>query len=103
MAFDLQDYRCQRNIGFRVEAHGQNCTFDDDGNMVARNPWRTGDAQACSDHLRWEPREGPFISFFTSWNAALKRQQLMLRRGAEDIVDMGLAMKIVLIRCLGVV
>lgn len=87
MAFDLQSYSRHPDIGFRVEVHGQNCTFDDDGNMRARNPSRTGDAQACSDHFRWgSRRKGPFISFFTSWNAALQRQQLMLRRGAEDVV-----------------
>ncbi|KAK4069849.1 uncharacterized protein Triagg1_6644 [Trichoderma aggressivum f. europaeum] len=85
MAFDLQTYRCQRSIGFRVEAHG-NCTFDKHGNMIARNPWRTGDAQACRDHLQWTRREGPFISFFTSWKAALRRQQFMLSRGAEEVV-----------------
>ncbi|KAL6791965.1 hypothetical protein J3E68DRAFT_57605 [Trichoderma sp. SZMC 28012] len=93
MAFDLQNYRCQRNIGFRVEADGQNCTFDDDGNMVARNPWRTGDAQACSDHLRWRPREGPFISFFTSWNAALRRRQWMLNNGAREVIIVAVWLK----------
>ncbi|KAL6824015.1 hypothetical protein V8C40DRAFT_28990 [Trichoderma camerunense] len=86
MAFDLQTYRCQRSIGFRVESHGQNCTFDDEGNMVARNPWRTGDAQACSDHFRWgSRRKGPFISFFTSWRAALRRRQWMLNNGASEV------------------
>ncbi|KAL7959981.1 hypothetical protein V8C34DRAFT_277926 [Trichoderma compactum] len=90
MAFDLQTYRCQRSIGFRVEVHDenhpyQNCTFND-GDMIARNPWRTGDAQACRDHFRWgSRRRGPFISFFTSWKAALRRQQLMLSRGAEEV------------------
>ncbi|KAL6811077.1 hypothetical protein GGI42DRAFT_207692 [Trichoderma sp. SZMC 28013] len=86
MAFDLQNYRRQPDIGFRVEAHGRNCTFDKHGNMIARNPWRTGDAQACSDHLQWRRRDGPFILFFTSWNAALRRQQQMLSWGAEEVV-----------------
>ncbi|KAJ4860516.1 hypothetical protein T069G_05504 [Trichoderma breve] len=61
--------------------------------MRARNPSRTADAQACSDHLQWRPREGPFISFFTSWNAALQRQQLVLRRRAEEVVIVAVWLK----------
>ncbi|EHK16783.1 uncharacterized protein TRIVIDRAFT_65470 [Trichoderma virens Gv29-8] len=40
--------------------------------MTARNPWRPGDGQACFDHLLWKQQRGPFISFFTSWRAALE-------------------------------
>ncbi|PTB59390.1 hypothetical protein M431DRAFT_75816 [Trichoderma harzianum CBS 226.95] len=54
--------------------------------MVARNPWRAGDAQACSDHLQWRQREGPFISFFTSWNAALRRQHWLINNGAREVI-----------------
>ncbi|KAL7909476.1 hypothetical protein GGI35DRAFT_384053 [Trichoderma velutinum] len=86
MAFDLQTYRRQPTIGFRVKAYGQNCTFDDDGNMIARNPCRTGNAQACEDHLRWRRRKGPFISFFTSWSAAIRRQQWMLDDGVKEVI-----------------
>ncbi|KAL7802807.1 hypothetical protein V8C43DRAFT_80992 [Trichoderma afarasin] len=94
MAFNLQSYRRHPDIGFRVEARGRNCTFDKHGNMRARNPWRTGDAQACRDHFRWGSRQkGPFISFFTSWSAALERQRLMLRWGDEEVLIIAVWLK----------
>ncbi|KAL7936041.1 hypothetical protein V8C35DRAFT_296684 [Trichoderma chlorosporum] len=91
MAFDLQAFRCSRDIGFRVEVHDRNhpkrnCTFDKYGNMRARNPMHNGDAQACRDHLRWKGGGGPFISFFASWRAALCRRQTMIGWGAREVI-----------------
>ncbi|KAI5925840.1 hypothetical protein F4810DRAFT_658500 [Camillea tinctor] len=84
MTFDLQSFCRPWDIGFRVEVHDdhpvRNCTFDQHGNMTARNPSRSADAQACSDHLRWHKRGGPFISFFTNWNAALQRWRWMVKK-----------------------
>lgn len=64
----------------------RNCTFDQLGNMRARNPSRSADARACLDHLSWRRPGGPFISFFTSWNAALHWRQWMIKQGATEVV-----------------
>lgn len=98
MAFNLQKFHRPCDIGFRVEVHDnhrlRNCTFDEYGNMRARNPLRPGDAQACRDHLKWPRLEGgPFVSFFTSWNAALRRRQWMIERGATEVVIVAVWLK----------
>lgn len=63
--------------------------------MRARDPSRAGDAQACLDHLRWRRSEGPFISFFTNWNAALRRQQWMIEQeqGATEVLIVAVWLK----------
>ncbi|KAK2592791.1 hypothetical protein QQS21_009495 [Conoideocrella luteorostrata] len=91
MDFNLQDFRWPCDIGFRVEVHDtnhrlRNCTFDDDGNMIPRDLFRSADSQACFDHLRWQRPGGPFISFFTTWSAALQRRQWVIDRGATSPV-----------------
>ncbi|KAH7112663.1 hypothetical protein EDB81DRAFT_826995 [Dactylonectria macrodidyma] len=100
MAFDLQTFRRPCDIGFRVEVHDadhprRNCTFDPGGNMRARDPSHTGDAQACLDHLRWRRSGGPFISFFTNWNAALRRQRWMIEQeqGATEVLIVAVWLK----------
>ncbi|KAF4342186.1 6-hydroxy-D-nicotine oxidase [Fusarium beomiforme] len=57
-----------------------------DGDMVARNPWCHVNNQVCRDHLEWRGRPGPFVSFFTNWNAALRRRQWMIDNGATEVV-----------------
>lgn len=91
MTFDLQSCRRRCSVGFRVEVLDvrhprRNCTFDQHGNMGARNPSRSADARACFDHLSWRGSGGPFISFFTNWNAALHRRQRMIEQGATEVV-----------------
>ncbi|KAI8648836.1 hypothetical protein NCS56_01499600 [Fusarium sp. Ph1] len=100
MAFDLQTFRRACDIGFRVEVHDadhprRNCTFDQGGNMRARDPSRTGDAQACLDHLRWWRLEGPFISFSTNWNTALRRRRRMIEQeqGATEVLIVAVWLK----------
>ncbi|EXK25165.1 hypothetical protein FOMG_18168 [Fusarium oxysporum f. sp. melonis 26406] len=97
MAFNLQEFHWPRDIGFRVEVHDnhrlRNCTFDEHGNMIARNPSRLGDAQACRDHLLWQGPGGPFVSFFTNWNAALRRRQWMIEQGAIEVVIVAVWLK----------
>ncbi|GAB0139118.1 hypothetical protein EsDP_00007333 [Epichloe bromicola] len=110
MRFDVQAFRRRCAFAFRVEVHDQdhyfrNCTFyDRNGNMRAHNPQRNGDAQAYFEHLSpWqrkycfcrrreeEPlcercKGSPFISFFTDWNAALRRRQRMIDEGAKEVL-----------------
>ncbi|WKT53773.1 hypothetical protein QSH57_004357 [Fusarium oxysporum f. sp. vasinfectum] len=97
MAFNLQEFHWPCDIGFRVEVHNnhhlRNCTFDEHGNMIARNPSRPGDAQACRDHLMWQGPGGPFVSFFTNWNAALQRRQWMIKHGATEVVIVAVWLK----------
>ncbi|OAQ96633.1 hypothetical protein LLEC1_07523 [Akanthomyces lecanii] len=90
MAFDMRAFYRPCAIGFRVEVHDQhhehrNCTFDDSGNMDARDPTRSADALSCLDHLGWRKVRGPFISFFTDWTAALRRRQWIISRGASAV------------------
>ncbi|KAH7199208.1 hypothetical protein BKA60DRAFT_583176 [Fusarium oxysporum] len=97
MAFNLQEFHWPCDIGFRVEVHNnhrlQNCTFDENGNMIARNPSRPGDAQACRDYLLWQRPGGPFVSFFTNWYAALRRRQWMIEQGATEVVIVAVWLK----------
>lgn len=91
MPFNLDACRRECGVAFRVEAHDdhhlrQNCTFDDDGNMKPRDPWCKNIAQAYKNHLSWKRVGTPFISFFTNWNAALRRRQWMLEQGARKVL-----------------
>lgn len=110
MRFDVESFRRRCAIAFRVEVHDQghyfrNCTFyDRNGNMRAHNPQRNSDTQACLDHLLpWQRKHcfrcrqageplcqrckgSPFISFFTDWNAALRRRQRMIDEGAKEVL-----------------
>ncbi|UKZ77663.1 hypothetical protein TrVFT333_005387 [Trichoderma virens FT-333] len=65
-AFKLQAFRRDCEIGFRAE--------------------RPGDGQACFDHLLWKQQRGPFISFFTSWRAAVCWRQMMIKKGAKNVI-----------------
>ncbi|WXC51015.1 hypothetical protein QX201_010720 [Fusarium graminearum] len=97
MAFNLQGYHRPCDIGFRVESHGnhrlQNCRFDEHGDIIARDPLRPGNAQACRDHLLWKRRGGPFVSFFTDWNAALRRRKWVVEEGATQVVIVAIWLK----------
>jgi hypothetical protein len=90
MSFDLDQFRWSCDIGYRVEVHDQlhiyrNSTFDGHGNMVVRDPHRHDYQQACWDHLSARTVGGPFMSFFRTWQAALRRWQRMRKLGAQNV------------------
>ncbi|KID90370.1 hypothetical protein MAJ_10966, partial [Metarhizium majus ARSEF 297] len=118
MDFDLQAFRRPCAIGFRVEVHDQghrfqNCTFQGQhGNMRAHDHLRVADRQTCLYHLRGRPEDpcycrrpkedcvcnrwwtgSPLISFFTNWNAALRRRQRMIDEGATEVLIIAVWLK----------
>ena len=55
--------------------------------MVAREPRRGLDDDTFRDHLTWRSRcPGPFISFTTNWNSAMKRRKTFINQGAQNII-----------------
>ncbi|XXH01653.1 hypothetical protein Hte_008013 [Hypoxylon texense] len=81
----LRDQPC---VGFRVECH-LNRTLSSFGELIPRG-WRLiNDSieQTLDAYLSWKHEPTPFISFFASWERALRwRDWLIQRRGARDVV-----------------
>lgn len=88
---EMGDFESPCDIGFRVEVDDddhwrRNSTLDSCPYMMSRNPDRRPDLNACHDHLTWRKVTTPFISFFTNWDAALRRRQMMIDEGAKKAV-----------------
>lgn len=45
------------------------------------------------EHLEWKGTGGPLISFFTNWNAALRRRQRMIDDAAKEVVIIAVWLK----------
>ncbi|KAI1424310.1 hypothetical protein F5Y12DRAFT_461847 [Xylaria sp. FL1777] len=55
--------------------------------MISRNPMRNLDEGAFRDHFEWGcHRTGPFISFFSDWNRALRWREMLISKGGQNIV-----------------
>lgn len=84
-------------IAFRVEAsdghhfgavRGRNCWYNNQTSLRPRAspPWRQPSPAEFRSHLKWDKTSpSPFVSFSTTWKAALKRRALFLRLGATKI------------------
>ncbi|KAI0543673.1 hypothetical protein F4679DRAFT_91654 [Xylaria curta] len=80
---------CKTNLslGFRVECHLSSTFRGPPGSMIPRNPERGLDNDAFKDHFDWHcRRRGPFISFFSEWDRALRWRGTLINLGYRDIV-----------------
>ncbi|KAH6976787.1 hypothetical protein EDB80DRAFT_626490 [Ilyonectria destructans] len=85
-------------IGFRVECHNPNLECYNarllNGSILPRGvpadqTWDNVDA-----HLSWAHQPTPFVSFFTSWERAIRRRGWLIRsRGATDVVIIAVWLK----------
>ncbi|EWG49590.1 hypothetical protein FVEG_09078 [Fusarium verticillioides 7600] len=77
-------------IGFRVECHDNinlssirpRCYISDD------DFW-----QAAESHLSWKPVRTPFVSFFRSWERALKWRKRLIKRKGKGIMIVAVWLK----------
>lgn len=93
----LSDYRPQnqaahvfRVVPFFPVTHHRGGVFappepDYDYHLQARDPYEVPTWQAVHDHLTWEVRPTPFISFFTKFEMALRWKNNFLREGAYKV------------------
>lgn len=73
-------------VGFRVEVIDPDSFWHNANGLRAWNPAREADHDAFHDHLTWNrARTTPFISFFTTWTAALRRRQFYLDKGITEV------------------
>ncbi|KAG8625174.1 hypothetical protein KVT40_006925 [Elsinoe batatas] len=63
-----------------------NKSFDEDGNMVSRNPQATLDRRTMRRHLDISNRQQtPLLSFSNSWDRAMARRRYYINDGASDV------------------
>lgn len=95
MPYDRRPY-----IGFRVEGSdaltipgagrgpSQDCWFNNETYLRPRAspPWNRPTAETFRSHLSWDRSEpSPLVSFYTTWEAALRRRDKFIRWGATEI------------------
>ncbi|KAF5691217.1 hypothetical protein FDENT_3563 [Fusarium denticulatum] len=86
-------------IGFRVECHDKNCDFASEHaiNFSSIRPrcYISDDDfwQAAEDHLLWDRIRTPFVSFFRSWERALKWRKHLIGRGGREITIVAVWLK----------
>ncbi|KAF5568112.1 hypothetical protein FNAPI_331 [Fusarium napiforme] len=86
-------------IGFRVECHDKNCDFASQHSInfssIRPRCYISDDDfwQAAEDHLSWKHVRTPFVSFFRSWERALKWREHLIERGAREIMIVAVWLK----------
>lgn len=83
-------------LGFRVEYHENRTLFD--GNMAPRDRsahiLRKQFPRILDTHLSWTLEHTPFISFFNSWERAMRwRKWLLEKKGATSVVIIAVWLK----------
>ncbi|KAK7745799.1 hypothetical protein SLS53_002516 [Cytospora paraplurivora] len=87
-------------IGFRVEGSdaltipgagrgpSRDCWFNNETYLRPRAspPWNRPTAETFRSHLTWDrSKPSPLVSFYTTWEAALRRRDKFIRWGATEI------------------
>lgn len=54
--------------------------------MIARDPSRGLDDGVFRDHISWNRRAGPLISFSSNWNKAMRRRGKFIDQGAQNVI-----------------
>ncbi|KAF5970149.1 hypothetical protein FCOIX_10548 [Fusarium coicis] len=86
-------------IGFRVECHDKSCRaasqhFINLSSIRSRGYISDDDFwQAAENHLSWKPVRTPFVSFFRSWERALKWREHLIERKGKGIMIVAVWLK----------
>ncbi|KAF5018644.1 hypothetical protein F66182_9370 [Fusarium sp. NRRL 66182] len=86
-------------IGFRVECRDEasrlfNSRLSNKGDMLPRGRRMTGSFEEATDaHLSWTRIDTPFISYFRTWERAMRFRRRLLDRGGKGIVVIAVWLK----------